>query len=68
MSNKLKKVCGTINYIEHFFILASTVTWCILTSAFTSIVDFLVGVTSFAIGLEICSIAAGIKKYKSIIN
>ena len=28
-SKKHKKVCTTLNYIEHFFILASTITGCI---------------------------------------
>ena len=29
MSKKHKKVCKTLNYIEHFLILASTITECI---------------------------------------
>ena len=33
MSRKHKKVCATLNYIKHFFILASTITGCISVSA-----------------------------------
>ena len=34
----------------------------------TFLVDILIGITSSAIGLKICAITAGIKKYKSIIK
>ena len=34
MSKKHKKVCTTLNYIEHFLILASTTTGCVSISAF----------------------------------
>ena len=53
MSKKHKTVCITLNYIEHFLNLASAITGCISSSA---------------AGLKICAIAAGIKKYKSIIK
>ena len=36
MSKNNKKVCKTLNYIEHFLILASTVTGCVSISAFDS--------------------------------
>ena len=39
MSKKHKKVCKTLNYIEHFLILSSTTTGCILISAFASLID-----------------------------
>ena len=68
MSKKLTKVCTTLNYIGHFFILASAVTRCASIFAFTSLVDILIGITSSVIGLKICAITAGIKKYKSIIK
>ena len=68
MSKKHKKVCTTLNYIEHFLILASTVTGCISISAFASLVGIPIGIMSSAIRLKICAITAGIKKYKSIIN
>ena len=68
MSNKHKKVCTTLNYSEHFTILASTVTGCISVSAFASLVFIPIGITSSAIELKIFAITAGIKKYKSIIK
>ena len=68
MSKKHKKVCTTLNYIEHFLILASTITRCISISAFTSLIAIPIGITSSALGLKICPIAAGIKKYQSIIK
>ena len=49
-------------------ILVTTVTGCILISAFASLVCNHVGITSYAVGLKICVITAGIKKYKSIIK
>ena len=67
MSRKHKKVCKTLDYIEHFLILASTTTGCILISAFASLIAIPIGITSSAIRLGIFAIAAGIKKYKSII-
>ena len=65
---KQKKVCTTLNYIEKFLILASTITGCISISAFASLLGIPVGITSSAIWLKICAIAAGIKKYKSLIK
>ena len=64
----LFKVCTTLNFIEHIFILASTITRCLSISAFTSIVGIPLEITSSAIGSKICAITAGIKKYKSIIK
>ena len=68
MSKKHKKVCTNLNYIENLLILASAITECIFISAFASFVGIPIGITSSPIGLKICAIAAGIKKYKSIIN
>ena len=68
MCKKYKKVYTTLNYMKHFFILASTVTGCVSICAFGSLFGISVGTTSSAIGLKICAITAGIKKYKSIIN
>ena len=68
MSKKHKKVCTSLNYIEHFLILASTITGCVFISAFASLVGVPIGITSSAIGLKFCAITAGIKKYKSIIK
>ena len=60
MSRKLKKVCTILNYIEHFVILASTITGCISISAFASLIGIPIGITSSAIELKICAITAGI--------
>ena len=68
MSKKHKKVCTTLNYIEHFLILGSTITECISIAAFASLVGISIGITSSAIGLRIYAITAGIKKCKSIMK
>ena len=53
-----------LNSVENLFILASIVTGCVSISAFASLVDILVGITSSAVVINICAITAGIKKYK----
>ena len=68
MSKKHIKVCTTLNYIEHFLILGSTITGCISISAFASLVGIPIGLISSAVGLKIFSMTAGIKKYKSIVK
>ena len=68
MSKKHKKVCTALNYIEDFLVLASTITGCASISAFASLVGIPIGITSSAVGLKICAITAGIKKYKSLIG
>ena len=60
MSRKHKKVHKTLNSIEHFPTLASTITRCISISAFASLLGIPIGITSSAIGLKICAIPAGI--------
>ena len=68
MSKKHKKVCSTLNYIEHFLVLASTITGCVSTSAFASLIGIPIGITSSTIGLKIWAVTSRIKKYKPIIN
>ena len=63
---KHKKVCTALNYIEHFLILAFTITGCVSISAFASLVDIPIGIMSFVTGLKTCAIIARIKKCKSI--
>ena len=58
----------TLNYIEHFLILASIISGCISISFFASLIGIPIGITRFAIGLKTCAITVGIKKYKSIIK
>ena len=52
MSEKYKKACKYLNYVEHVDILALTVTGCISFSAFASLVAILVGITSSAVGIK----------------
>ena len=68
MSKKHKKVCATLNCIEHFLVLASTITGCVSISVSASLIGIPIRITSSATGLKICVITAGIKKYKSIIK
>ena len=68
ISKKHKKVCTTLNYIEHFLISGFAVTGCVSISAFASLVGIPTGITSSRIGLNICATTAAIKKYKSIIK
>ena len=68
MGKQQKKVCTTLNYIEHFLNLASTITGCISISDFASSVDIPIGITSSAIGLKVSAITAEIKNYNSIIK
>ena len=49
MSKKHKKICTTLNYIEHSVILASTVTGCLYISGFSSLFGIPIGITSSAI-------------------
>ena len=67
MSRKHKKVCSTLNYIEQFLVLVSTVTGCISVFHFASLIGILLGITSSAIEFKIFTITVRIKKYKSII-
>ena len=68
MSRKHKKICTTLNYIEHFLVLASAITGYISVAAFSCFLGIPIGINCSAIGLKICEIAAGIKRHKSIIK
>ena len=67
ISRKHKKICTDLIYIEHFLILASTITGCISISSFASLLAIPIGITSPAIGLKLCN-AAGIENYISIVK
>ena len=67
MSRKHKKDCTILNYIEYFLNLASTNTGCVSISTFYSLIGIPIGIASSVIGVKLCVIAAGSKKYKSII-
>ena len=68
MSEKHKKTCKYINYVENLLILASTITGSMSISTFASLVCIPVGIMSSAVGINIRAITAGIKKYKSFIK
>ena len=52
-------------YIKYLLILASAITGFLLVSAFASLVGIPIGITSSIVGLKICAMTEGIKKYKS---
>ena len=55
-----------LNYAENLFILSSTVTGCVSISAFVSLVFVPVGITSTAVGINICAITAGFKSISQL--
>ena len=67
MSEKYKKTCRYLNYVENLLIISSSVIGCASISAFVSLVCVPVDITSSAIGRKSHAITAGIKKYKPII-
>ena len=68
MNEKHKKVSRVWKYIENFLILIPTLTGRVSISDFASLINIPIGITSSEIGLKICLITTGIKKYKSIIK
>ena len=66
MSKKHKKVCRVLSYIEHSLIIISSVTGYVSIFAFANVVGISIGITIPAIGVKICVITAGIKRYKWI--
>ena len=48
MSEKHENVCAALNYIEHWLILASTVTGCVSISAFISLVGIPIGIAGIS--------------------
>ena len=57
-----------MNYIDHSLILISAITGCVSIFAFAFLHAISIVIRSSAIGLKICAITAGIKKYKSVIK
>ena len=66
ISEKYQKTCKYSNYAEHVLILVLTITGCVSISAFASLVCVPVGITSSAVGIKICAITAGIKRYSQL--
>ena len=57
----IRKTCKYLNCVQHLLVLVSTFTGCVSVSAFPSLVSVPVGFTSFAVGINICAVFAGIK-------
>ena len=57
-----------MNCIDHSLLEISTITGCVSISAFASLVRICIRIASSTIGLKICVITVGIKKYQSIIK
>ena len=68
MSNKYKNVYTTLNYTEHFLKLVSAVTGHISVSAFAFLLGIHIRIMNSDIGLKICAITGGTKKYISVIK
>ena len=68
MSEKLKKVCMALNYIENLFILFFTSIGCLSIFGFALLLFILIGIASSATGLKLYAVTAGSKEYKSIIK
>ena len=65
-SKKYKKTCKYLNYVENLLILASTVTGYVLISAFASLFCVSVGITSSALGINICAMTQELKSISQI--
>ena len=57
-----------LNYIGHLLNLVFNITSCVSASAFTLLFRIPICIASSAVGLNICVITTGVKKYKSIIK
>ena len=68
MSEMHKKVYRVLNYFEHFLVFVSAVSGFASVFVFASLVGVSVGIASSEVGIKICAITAGFKKYKSIIK
>ena len=63
MSEKSERTIKYLDYVDHLLILVSTIASCISISAFALLVCVPIGITSSAVGINICAITVGIKKY-----
>ena len=68
INEKHKKVGRALNYFGYFLIFVSAFIGCVSVDAFASLFGVSVGITSSAVGLKLCALTAGIKKYKLIIK
>ena len=63
---KHKKICWSLNYVEHLLILISAVTGCALVSTFASVVSIPIGIACSAVKLKTYTKTTRTEKYKSI--
>ena len=68
MSKNHKKGFKILNYFEHFLVSVAVVSGHVSIYIFVSLVGVHVDTASSAVGLKICAINAGIKKYRLIIK
>ena len=54
MIEKFKCVCNALNYFENFLILVSVVSVCVSISAFSTLADIPISITSYAVGSWLC--------------
>ena len=64
MSKRHKRSCRVLNYVDDLLIVFSAIIGCVFISDFTSSVGIPTGITSYVIGLKVCAITPGIRKYK----
>ena len=62
ISKKHKMICTTLNYIEHFLVVASTITGYVSISAFASLIGITMQIESSVIKINICTKTPGIIK------
>ena len=55
MNKKLKKVCTTQNYIEHFLVLSSAIAGCISISASAYLNSIPIGITNWNTIKNLCN-------------
>ena len=55
ISEMYKKIFKYLSYVENLLILASTITSYVSVSAFNSLVDINVSITSSSVGINICA-------------
>ena len=67
MSEKYKKTCKYLSYVENLLILVLAVIGCVSTSAFALLVEIPDSCRSY-IEINVFAITTGIKKYKSMIK
>ena len=63
MNEKHKKVCTAFNYFKHFLTFISAVSGWISIFAVATLFVVSLGIGSSAVGLRICAITAGIKRF-----